>query len=346
MLDTEAVSAKYRSALVDHATQRVLITNFSGTQQEQDLTDPPNCAGFGRIRHFRRGSPGRWPQNPLPIDPARKALGLPLTDMIRAQVFQNAACNWRCWYCFVPFNLLAANHKHAAWLSPTELIDLYLDQPDPPLMIDLTGGQPDLTPEWVLWMMDELEHRGLEQTIYLWSDDNLSNDYFWRFLTDAEHTRIAAYPHYGRVCCFKGFDAESFAFNTSAEPKRFGQQFDLMRRLLDVGMDIYAYATFTTPRAVGIDDAMTCFVDRLQQLDEYLPLRTVPLQIQEFTPVARRLTDVMHRAMEHQKRAIDAWNRELESRFSGAVRAWNIADVPLRGRKSKHDIVQHADRTI
>lgn len=346
MLDTEIVSAKYRSALIDHTTQRVLITNFSGTEQEQDLSDPPNCAGFGRIRHFRRNDSGRWPHNPLPIEPARKALGLPPTDMLRAQVFQNAACNWRCWYCFVPFNLLAANRKHAGWLSPTELIDLYLDQPDPPPMIDLTGGQPDLTPEWVLWMMDELEHRGLAQTVYLWSDDNLSNDYFWRFLSDAAQARIAAYPHYGRVGCFKGFDAASFSFNTSAEPNRFDQQFDVMRRLLDIGMDIYAYATFTTPRVEGIDDAMTRFVDRLQQIDEYLPLRTIPLQIQEFTPVARRLTDVMRRAMVYQQDAIDAWNRELASRFSSVVRAWNIVDVPLRGRKSSHDIVQPADRTV
>ncbi len=345
MLDTEVVSAKYRSALINHATRQVLITNFTGTEQEQDLTDPPNCAGYGRIRHFRRGAPGRWPQNPLPIEPARKALGLPPTDMVRAQVFQNAACNWRCWYCFVPFNLLAANQKYAGWLTPAAMIDLYLDQPDPPPMIDLTGGQPDLTPEWVLWMMDELERRGLDR-MYLWSDDNLSNDYFWRFLSDAEHARIAAYPYYGRVCCFKGFDADSFVFNTSAEPERFDHQFQLMRRLLDLGIDLYAYATFTAPHAEGITDAMARFVERLQQLDEHLPLRTVPLQIQEFTPVAHRLTEPMRRAMDHQYRAIEAWNKELEARFSSAARSWNITDVPLHGRKSGHVPIQSEHATV
>lgn len=345
-MNTETVSAKYRTALIDHATRQLLITNFFGTEQEQDLTDPPNCAGFGRIRHFRRGDPGRWPQNPLPIEPARKALGLPLTDMVRAQVFQNAACNWRCWYCFVPFNLLAANHKHAGWQTPAALIDLYLDQPDPPPIIDLTGGQPDLTPEWVLWMMDELEYRGLDHRIYLWSDDNLSNDYFWRFLSEAEQARIASYRHYGRVCCFKGFDAESFAFNTNAEPERFEQQFRLMRRLLDLGIDLYAYATFTTPRVDGIEDAIARFVDRLQRLDEYLPLRTVPLHIQAFTPVERRITDLMRRAMDHQYCAIDAWNRELAMRFNSAARSWNIADVPLRQRTANHDALHHIHGTV
>lgn len=346
MLNTETTSAKYRSALIDHTTKQILITNFSGTDQEHDLTDPPNCAGFGRIRHFRRGMYGRWPQNSLPIDPACTALDLLPTDTMRAQVFQNAACNWRCWYCFVPFNLLAANRKHADWLTPATMIDLYLDQPDPPPIIDLTGGQPDLTPEWVVWMMDELERRGLDRTVYLWSDDNLSNDYFWRFLSEVERARIASYPNYGRVCCFKGFDTESFVFNTSAEPECFDQQFHLMRRLLDLGIDLYAYATFTTPHADGIADAMAHFVDRLQQLDEYLPLRTVPLEIQMFTPVARRLTETMRHSMANQYLAIDAWNSEMESRFSKAARSWNIADVPLRGRKQRYDAIQHSYGTI
>ena len=37
--------------------------------------------------------------------------------MIEAQAFQNAACNWRCWYCYVPFELLAAKEEHADWLE-------------------------------------------------------------------------------------------------------------------------------------------------------------------------------------------------------------------------------------
>ncbi|MFB2878682.1 hypothetical protein [Floridanema aerugineum] len=173
-INTEALSARYRAASVDLSGKRLLITNFLNTEQEKDLTEPPNCGGVGRIRHFRRtlGNPG-WPLNPLPIDPACKALSLPSTDMIRAQVFQYAACNWRCWYCYVPFELLSANPDYSDWLSPATLIHRYLAQPDPPPIIDLTGGQPDLVPEWVPWMMAELKNRGLERQVYLWSDDNL-----------------------------------------------------------------------------------------------------------------------------------------------------------------------------
>ena len=44
-------------------------------------------------------------------------------------------------------------------MTPGELVELYLDEPEPPPMIDLTGGQPDLTPEWVPWTMEELAGR-------------------------------------------------------------------------------------------------------------------------------------------------------------------------------------------
>lgn len=330
IIDTDAVSDRYRKLSVDIDGKRLLITKFSGTQQEKDFTEPANCGSFGRIRHFRRNVKNDWLPNPLPIDPACKALGLPETDMLRAQVFQNAVCNWRCWYCFVPFELLAANRKYSDWLSPSQLMDFYLKEPDPPQMIDLTGGQPDLIPEWIAWMMNEIKGRGLEQQIYLWSDDNLSNDYFWRFLNEKDLEMIATYPKYGRVCCFKGFNAESFAFNTLADAELFGRQFDLMRRLLTTGIDLYAYATFTTPSCTGIEDDMQRFVDELQKLNENLPLRTVPLQVEVFTPVQQRLDEEKKQALKNQMLAIESWQREIENRFSVEDRSRNIANVPLK----------------
>src|SRR5437867_5484801 len=107
--------------------------------------------------------------NPLPIDPACRALGLPKTDILRAQVFQNAACNWRCWYCYVPYELLAAKEELGEWHTAASLVRRYLEVPDRPAVIDLTGGQPDLTPEWVAWVLEELRRRGLDRAVYVWS---------------------------------------------------------------------------------------------------------------------------------------------------------------------------------
>jgi hypothetical protein len=140
-----------------------LVARITGSAQEHDLTEPPNCDGYGRIRHFRMSTPDPWPDNPLPIKPASRKLNVPLRTVINAQVFQNAACNWRCWYCYVPYSLLAANERLGAWLRVDQLIDLYLSEAERPLIIDCSGGQPDLAPEWVPWMMAELCNRGIDQ---------------------------------------------------------------------------------------------------------------------------------------------------------------------------------------
>lgn len=331
-LDTDKVSASYRARSVQLDEGRLLVSNFLGTAQAEDLTKPPNCKGFGRIRHFRRDADPTWVPNPLPIDPASKALGLAGGELLHAQVFQNAACNWRCWYCFVPFNMLDASPERAAWVTAGDLVDLYLAEEDRPAMIDLTGGQPELVPEWVPWTMRALRDRGLEGKVYLWSDDNLSIDYFWSVLSERERELVATFKGYGRVGCFKGFDAASFAFNTKAAPDLFDRQFELMRRYLETGIDLYAYATFTAALADGIEEAMKRFVDRLQSLHPNLPLRTVPLKIGTFGVVKKRLAlgDERYVAVEHQKRAIDAWRREIDFRFSSADRARSIAEIAMR----------------
>lgn len=247
-----------------------------------------------------------------------------------AQVFQNAACNWRCWYCYVPYNLLAADPARSAWLTAEELVALYVAEGERPLVIDLSGGSPDLVPEWVPWMMGALDAAGLSRSTYLWSDDNLSTEYLFDRVPVADVKRLQAYRNYGRVCCFKGFDEASFSFNTRAEPDAFTRQFDVMGRLLGLGLDVYGYATFTAPTVAGVRDHIARFVDRLQDLYPDLPLRVVPLEIVGFSPTAGRMDEARRAALDNQRAAIEAWRSELEDRFDDAARAAPICDVPLR----------------
>lgn len=328
-IDTEEMSRRLRAQAVQLEGRRLLVTSFVDTKQEADLTDPPNCNGFGRIRHFTTSTSDGWPANTLPILPATARLGMEPSDRMHAQVFQNAVCNWRCWYCYVPFNLLSANPERSAWVTADELVEWYLASPDPPRLIDLSGGQPDLVPEWTLWMVEALTARGLEHSTYLWIDDNLSNDYFWRYLDDDQLTTIASYPSIGRVGCFKGYDAESFAFNTGATADEFDRQFDLFDRHRRGGIDTYAYATFTSPSDVDVKDRMRRFVDRLQGVAEELPLRLIPLEIAQWGPVKGRLTITHRTALVNQQRAIEAWNTELEARFTAEQRATPIHQVAM-----------------
>lgn len=316
-IDTDAISSKYRSLAIDILNKKILITNFKDSEQSNDLTLPYNCDGYGRIHHFKRKTINGFPLNSLPIDPAQNALDLPFDDVIKVQVFQNAACSWRCWYCFVDYKLLGANLKYASFLSASELLDLYQKEENQYSIIDLSGGQPDLVPEWSLWVADELSKRGLEKSVYLWSDDNLSNDYLWRYLSNDEVKRLANYKNYGRVGCFKGFDEESFSFNTTAEPHSYNTQFLVMQRLIASGIDMYGYITLTAPNDHSIENRIIKFIDRVQeQIHPIFPLRIIPLQISEFTPTKSRMKKQHKDSIEIQKIAVSIWNNEIQKRFS------------------------------
>jgi uncharacterized Fe-S cluster-containing radical SAM superfamily protein len=329
---TARVSQRLRERAVNVDARKLLVSRLDGSDQEDDLAVPPNCKGYGRIRHFRMQTSPGWPSNPLPIIPACKALGMAPPPMMEAQVFQNAACAWRCWYCFVPFNLLSANPKRSAWLSAEELVALYRADEHRPLIIDLSGGSPDLVPEWVPWMMQALRAAGLDRATYLWSDDNLSTRYLFERLSKKEIAEIREHRNYGRVCCFKGFDSRSFSFNTQAAPHDFDLQFDIMRQLLALGLDTYGYVTLTAEVTDGLDQGMARFFDRLQQMDHNLPLRIVPLEIREFGSVTARLDDVRRRALEVQQQVIAAWNNQIQRRFDSDLRNLDIASVPLATR--------------
>jgi uncharacterized Fe-S cluster-containing radical SAM superfamily protein len=334
-IDTERFAARLRARAIDVKGRRILISRLAGSDQEVDLALPPTCNGYGRIRHFRLATADRWPANPLPIFPACRALGVaPAPAGMTALVFQNAACAWRCWYCFVPEELLIADPNRSEWFTAVELVDLYRQVVGAPRIIDLSGGSPDLVPEWTPWMMRALANAGLAESTYLWTDDNLSTTYLFETLTPADIALLRSYRNYGRVCCVKGFDARSFAFNTHAAPQDYRRQFEILRRVLDLGLDVYGYVTLTSPHDDGIGSGVADLIDRLQAIDPHFPLRVIPLRIQVFTPVENRLArDAAREAsLAVQEEAVAAWTSEIERRFSSDLRALQICAVPLRTR--------------
>ena len=331
-IDTEKFSSALRRRGIDLDAERVLVTRFERSNQAKDLTLPPNCGGWGRIHHFRR-SQGDWPSNPLPLDPAAHALGLAPAETMQVQVFQNAICSWRCWYCYVDFDLLSANPRHSEFKTVDQLIDAYLAEEDPPPIIDLSGGQPDLVPEWLLWFIQAVNSRGLGEHMYVWSDDNLSNDYLWRFLTEEQVHSLANSANYGRVGCFKGFDEHSFSFNTGAAPELFLMQFELMNRLVSAGFDVYGYTTFTSDRDERLASHISDFMDRLQdEVHPLFPLRTVPLRIDDYTPTRSRMGPGHQRALDIQWDAVAAWTEELHKRFPEDLRTKAIYEHRLETR--------------
>ena len=316
-----------RSSYINLMDKTVLVSNIGASEQKNDLTKPANCKGFGRIRHFRRKQEN-WLDDPLPIDPACEALKLPITDMLEAQVFQMAYCNMNCWYCFVPDILRAGTD--GSWLSVDNLMDLYLEEPVKPKVIDLSGGNPELTPEWVYWWMKTIKERGLEEKIYLWSDDTLSTDSMYKYLSLRQIQELSEYRNYGKVCCFKGFDEDSYFFNSRFKNGNYKEQFNTLKKYVNQGFDVYGYVTITCPNLDNVEKKIKTFFDSLQKIHELLPLRTIPLKIVAYGPTQQRMNQQHQTAINNQFVVKELWMTELDKRFSDSQRSTNIAKIRIR----------------
>ncbi len=318
-----------RNSVYRSDTKEFLLSRFLLSDQEKDLSVPPNCEGYGRVRHFKRFIAENWGLDPLPIDPAIKALKLPDTDLIEAQVFQIASCNVNCWYCFVPDALKHANETTSKWFSASEMIELFCKDNNCIKVIDLSGGNPELVPEWILETMKALIKKNLQDKVYLWSDDTLTTDYTFKYLKKDEINFFKSYKNYGKVCCFKGFDAHSFSFNTKLPMELFYLQFENFAKYLELGLDLYAYVTFTTDNAEYLDDKIGAFIDKLIKCHPLLPLRTVPLKISIFTPVKARLTPQHEISLNNQQLVHNEWKKQLKMRYSAVQLNTRIPDVSL-----------------
>lgn len=234
-----------------------------------------------------------------------------------------------CWYCFVPNILKCAQAETSQWFTAEEMIDTFLKEKNHPCIIDLSGGNPELVPEWIIQTMKTLDKKGLSEKIYLWSDDTLTTDYTFQFLSKEDLSYFKNYRNYGKVCCFKGFDPASFSFNSGLPGNMFYKQFEHFHRYLELGLDLYGYVTITAEDYSGIEGRVDEFMDRLQTIHPLLPLRVVPLKIFQFSPTKTRTAEKHMRAIEQQSLAAVAWKKQLNSRFSTEQLETRISDINL-----------------
>jgi hypothetical protein len=136
-------------------------------------------------------------------------------------------------------------------------------------------------------------------------------------------------PGFVRVGCLnKGFDVESFTFNTRADGKLFEQQIDLLARFVRAGFDQYGYITITTMNIDDLQGKMARLLDIIQnRVHPNFPLRIVPLRIFGFNVNENRYNK---QAEKNQFRALDAWLAEMQRRFSVTELAMPINDVNIK----------------
>lgn len=309
--------------------QQFLISKI-GTSKEDFVRLGGNCNGYGRVRVFKRRKDADWIDNPIPLDPFSMALALPRLDEIEVQVFELAKCNLNCWWCFLPDEYKKNTGINSAWFTPTQLIDMYQDEQVNARVIDLTGGNPELAPEWCLGFMKALENKGLEQKIYLWSDDVLTTNYFFDKISEKDQSYMAEYKMYGKVACFKGFDKESFSFNTCCSEELFQNQLRLAKKYINVGFDIYFYIALTCANICGLEKRIATFFDDLQRISYFLPLRVVPIKIKHFEAnYGRFSTPTRLESVKNQYVVLEVWKNELEKRFSSFEREQMVSTIKL-----------------
>jgi len=328
LLNSERMAEALRAKSVNLEERLVRMAKIAGSIQETDLSLPTNCSGFGRIHHFRTAPDLKWINDPLPMTPACKYFGASVSDTILAQVFQLAACDFRCWYCFVDYNMLSADSTRSEFVSPKRLLEMMRLENTGSNLIDLSGGQPDIVPEYILWFLEARLELGMEKTHFVWADDNLSTDYLWKYLSENQISFMFNRPGFARVGCLKGFDAESFAFNTRADRSLFDHQIDILGRLVKTGFDQYGYITLTAMNVDDVGAKIARLLDEIQsRVHPNFPLRIVPLRIFQFGANADRY---IKEADENQFRALDAWLSEMQKRFTSAELSTPITDVDIR----------------
>lgn len=331
LIDSDKLIPLMRSRIVNTAQRKVLIANIVGSLEEKDDYTKINCGGLGRVRLFTQYKLHGGCFDSLDEMRTQRMLlsDYPSNSEVKTQVFQLSGCTWRCWYCFVDEKLLSGNSNAGTWVSSDELLDNYLATPDRADIIDLSGGQPDLAPEWIVWMMEAINKKNLSGRIFLRSEDNLSNDLMWQVLTPAQLDLISNFPNYSRIGCFKGFDYESFSFNTRAHPQLFDRQFDIARKIINSGIDFFAHITLTGASLVGVESKIHTLFDRLQDIHPLLPLRVVPLTIKEFSAWHAREFSGREEWSRVQAVALEAWANEMFMRFTASQRVGPFEAIRL-----------------
>ena len=262
------------------------------------------------------------------MDIVERRLHIDRMDKLDVQMIEVAKCNLHCWWCYLPDEIRHINEKYMQWFTASELLDMILEQNKDCKCIDISGGNPELTPELVYDFMMELEKRELSDKILIFSDDVLSTDYLLNFDQDKLKYMIN-YKNYAKVCCFKGFDPDSYSFNTLTDKAGFKNQLSRLKKYIELGFDTYCYVTFTCKDLDNVDEKIENFIESLQAISYYLPLRVVPIKIEKFSAVIPRLNDTRELSIENQYEVLDTWNTKVKKLYKTSDRSKNIADLHL-----------------
>lgn len=329
-IDPTKMADYFREKAFRPNTKEVFISKIPPEELAGSTFAKINCDGYGILRKSVTNRAEDWPEINILSEVASSKLGVAPDDLKTTQIFRNGACNYRCWFCFVDFQYLKCNPELGDYKTAEELLDLHTKEPEPARIISLTGGQPDITPEWTLWTMQALEQKNMQDTHYLWQDDNLSSYSLWNHLKPEEIEHMRNYKNYGRATCIKGISPENFYKNTNSAPANFYRQIDVLKKLVIEGFDIYTYLILLEEDVVHAQKAIPLLLDTIQKdVHPNMPLRIFPSKVVEYNETIKRSNPIRERMLQNQYALLEIWNSEMEKRFSAKEREVPKSQVNL-----------------
>jgi len=201
---------------------------------------------------------------------------------------QVSGCTFGCNYCYVPPEINAADPKLGKFFSAKEILEYFFlaksKTKEPMNIVRISGGEPTIIPEIILDIYSEIEKI---KGIYLWIDTNLSTTKYLEKL-ESDLKDIMKKRNVGVVGCFKGVSKEDFALLTGVKQEFYEKQFETAKLFLNWKTDFYVYL----PALVyenNIEQKTMAFINRLQELNNNLPLRTEILIIKKYPGAVRNM---------------------------------------------------------
>lgn len=183
-------------------------------------------------------------------------------------------------------------NRNSKFFSAKELVDMYLSLDVPPKNIDISGGSPDLVPEFIYWFLKELENRGLMGKVSIWVDSNLEYEHF-RTLSPDVVSYIAEFPNIMFLCSLKGWDEESASLNARSK-NVFKNQIKGIEFLIKSKIPFYFYLTFVSVNSKITPDIKELF-RILYCIDRSVPLRAIVLKVSSFSAMSSKSIEIIRK---------------------------------------------------
>lgn len=353
-----------RPRMIDLENKKVLLASFVGTSQAKDIAVRTRVVGDyfrskiyekpeeieKEVHNFRREPAGiaakrlKIPSLDLSKENRKEWQGPLIAQCNNVFLFQINGCNLNCWYCYVDDINKSANPKYGDYLSCEEILlhfllesrkgQFFRNYNKQVNVLRISGGEPFIVPEVIYWMIETIEKFDLQDYLYLWVDSNLSTaDFYWRYLTDKQREKIRNYKNIGFMGCYKGIDAEMFSEVTGAAPEFFEGQFEMHKKLIDEGLDVYTYLYPVVESTHNLEKRIFSFIDRMQdKVFELAPLRMTTPYIKIYTPIETdaRLTPERMKAIDkNQHLAMKIWKEEMKIRF-GSKADLGPHEIPVK----------------